>query len=71
MALGQTVWEEIDFEIVEICSKYKNGPSLGEGHVAQGALIKNLSDQSLAHILQIMCMKFDGSASNGVGRDRF
>ena len=36
MALGQTALEEIDLEIVELCSKYENGLSLGQGHVAQG-----------------------------------
>ena len=51
MDLGQMALEEIDFEIVEICSKYENGLSSGQGHVAQGAHIKNLSDQSLSYIL--------------------
>ena len=69
MALAQTVWEEIDFEIVDgrpdkrpvllVISgemtkkrtKWENGLCLGQGHVAQGPFIENLSDIFMTHIL--------------------
>ena len=71
MALGQKVQEEIAFEIEKKCTRYENGLSLGQGHVAQGPSIKNLYKKLFTDNLKIMYMKFDGSGSNGQGGDRF